>query len=324
LVKAGGIDFKDKNTPTPMTPVGKRACDQGTITVTLGSLPVVDSYPFLEAWVATGNGMCNAADRNSRSTTSGNTLNCTKIDLGDNGRNVPRPYATLDVPIKDALCGSDGKWTIFFLALTSQNAAEMAQSYGTVTFTLDTMPPDPPNGLHGGPGETQIEMKWNLPAGEKTQYSWLLVDTNPAPGGADVDGGDADAGTDVCHSNVMREGGDFDPNMVLPAGVFLTTEEQTQSSHTFNGDEDFFGSKLVSMTVVSGDRAGNPSKMSNIACVEVVPTSGFWDRYRNNGGTAEPGCACSAPGSRSGGMGLLAGLPSVALIGLLAVRRRRR
>jgi hypothetical protein len=95
------------------------------------------------------------------------------------------------------------------------------------------------------------------------------------------------------------------------------------SSATINGDD--LGSKLAAVGVIAVDLAGNASPVSNIACVKVVPTTGFWDKYKANGGKAESGCACSLPGAP---IDVAAGWPVGLVLGGLALRgvraRRRR
>lgn len=328
LIKTGGQEFTDKNTWAPITEVGKNACDQGTLTVTIGSLPIVDTYPFVEAWLGTGQGMCEKGDRNSRSATSGSSTNCTRIPLPNEGRMIPRPFATLDVPLSDEICANEGEKSLYFLAMKSQNSADNAMYYGVLKFTLDKTAPSAANNVRGGPGETQIKVEWNLP--ETTQWVWIFADTNATRSTPQEDAGDIDAGSSGsdCHSTFFREGGEIDPKLLsgatVPDGVLRTEEDRKVSSHTYSGLDEFFGRKLAAVAVVVGDRAKNPSKISNVLCVDVVKTVGFWDRYQNNGGTAEPGCACSAPGARSAGLGALAVLPMLGIVGVLAARQRRR
>ena len=78
--------------------------------------------------------------------------------------------------------------------------------------------------------------------------------------------------------------------------------------------------------VVAVDLAGNASPVSNITCISVVPTTGFWGVYKDSGGTVQPGCACSLPGQpRNNPLTVAAVWPvALALLGLVARTRRRR
>jgi hypothetical protein len=78
----------------------------------------------------------------------------------------------------------------------------------------------------------------------------------------------------------------------------------------------------AAIAVVAIDQAGNESLVSEIACVKVVPTEGFWDRYQSDPNAVDPGCPCTAMGPAQ----LESAWPialSLALCGLSARRRRR-
>jgi hypothetical protein len=65
------------------------------------------------------------------------------------------------------------------------------------------------------------------------------------------------------------------------------------------------------------------SPVSNIACLKVVPTSGFWDSYKTDGGEADAGCGCSVPGGAHGESRPWLSLLGAAL-GLIWLGSRRR
>src|SRR5262249_2424453 len=83
---------------------------------------------------------------------------------------------------------------------------------------------------------------------------------------------------------------------------------------------DLVGAKMASVAVTSVDLAGNESAFSNVVCVEVVPTTGFLDRYYKEGGEGVSGCPCSAMGPVQVQNALPIGL---AVLSLLRSRRKR-
>ena len=259
LLKAGDREFADNKTWSPITPIGDAACRAGTITVWIGALPSADSFPVVEAWLATGQGQCEKGDRKARSATSGSSNNCTQLPVESEGELIARPSATLEVPITE-LCKLTGEWAIYFLALDSPGGFESAKYYGVLKLTLDRTPPAPPENLRADVGEDTVEVSWDVP--ETAKRTWLLVDTNAQPTGA---------GDEKCSSEIIQDNGEFDPNALeaLPDGVFVVTEERGVSTHSFDRNEDFPGRDLVAVTVLASDPAGNPSRMSNKLCLEV-------------------------------------------------------
>jgi hypothetical protein len=80
--------------------------------------------------------------------------------------------------------------------------------------------------------------------------------------------------------------------------------------------------KNAAIAVVAVDLAQNESPLSVVACVHVAPTTSFWDRYREQGGTAATGCPCSAMGPAQVADAWPVGF-AVIMLGLSSHRRRR-
>jgi hypothetical protein len=100
----------------------------------------------------------------------------------------------------------------------------------------------------------------------------------------------------ACPSQFLIPGMAFDPDTgSLPKGVISKYIKEKASRATFSEDE--IGTKGGAVAVIAEDLGKNRSVLSNIACLKVVKTSGFWDNYRSGGGDAAQGCACSAPGA---------------------------
>lgn len=327
LVKAGGEEFDpiERNRP-----IGLAACIQGTIEVTLSGLPNSMQYPYLEVWYSTGAGNCQQGDRATRTAGS---QNCTKLTHErENEQLNSFSYFNTEVDIQP-VCrlnseqteGAEGPQTLYFLFLQSKGSAEQAMFYRAFTLRIDTHPPTPPKIVEAGSGQTDIPLKWELPV-SSTNF-WIAADySQGALVGDGTDAGvvDAGAGADNCQSNYLKQGERFDPD-ARPPGLYVRETGSISTEWSFDGSV-FQGAKRVPVVVVAQDLAGNLSPQSQVVCLTVTPTTGFWSRYKQGeGGDAEPGCACSAPGAPTRRRGLVLAAPAfVLLVGAYARRRIRR
>ncbi|HET8939461.1 MAG TPA: hypothetical protein VFN67_38710 [Polyangiales bacterium] len=326
LIKAGGKDFN----PQERTgrPIGLAACIEGSIEVTLSSLPNSAAYPYLEVWYSTGSGNCQMGDRATR--TSG-SQNCTKLEHSKESEQV-NSYRTFNTEIDiRPVCrlnaeqteGAEGPQTLYFLLLQSKGSAEQAQFYRAFTIKVDTHPPEPPKITLAGSGQTDIRLEWELPV-SSTNF-WVAADySNGALTGDDAGVSDASVGSSDCNSNYLHEGSKFEPD-ARPTGLYVRNTESISTSWSFDGAL-FKGVKRVPVVVVAEDLAGNLSRQSQVACITVEPTTGFWERYKaSDGGDAGPGCACSAPGAPTRrSTALLATPVALLLVGAFVRRRIRR
>jgi MYXO-CTERM domain-containing protein len=333
LVKAGKEDLPE--TMRRGRPIGLQACIDGTIEVTLSNLPNSAAIPFLEVWYATGLGMCNQGDRGSRNNDS---QECTRLYNSREGQRINSyPYFNAEVDIKpvcrlnsEQTSGVEGAQTLWFMLLRSENSAENADFYNAFTLTFDTTAPAAPEITTAGTGQTDIRLGWELPPGEMIKTFWVAADYSGGLLTSDSDAGVMDAGAvaaNGCSSNYLIPGQRFDPNS-KPAGLYVNETGSISTSWSFTA-ADFMGAKKVPAVVVAQDLAGNLSLQSKIACLTVTQTTGFWDRYKSpdgdGPGIAEPGCACSAPGTRSSTPGsMVAAVLALLFVGASARRRIRR
>jgi MYXO-CTERM domain-containing protein len=328
LVKAGGEEFSDQKRFG--TPLGLPACMEGTIEVTISGLPNSPQYPYLEVWYGTGMGQCNQADRATRVNSA---QNCTRLKTDRDGQQI-NSFTVLNAEVEippvcdlnaEKTTGSkQGPQTLWFLLLRSQGSAEAAMFYRAFTINIDTDAPDAPTKVTAGSGQTQIDVSWELPTTSITNF-WVAADFSE---GALVDDSDAGAGSSECPSNYLRQGKRFETD-VKPPGLLIRATNSIATALTFSAD-DFMGAKIVPVAVAAQDLAGNISVMSEVKCIKVTKTTGFWDRYKSpdgnsDGGLAEPGCACSTPGARPGRTGVVLAAPvALLLVGAYARRRIRR
>lgn len=319
ILEAGKREYEDRISNT--VPINAAACAQGTMRVQIQRLPPSSQYPYMEAWYGAGGGACQQGNRSTRPAGTGN---CVKLDIETGAEMImSRTFYDFEVNIQPVCSSGEGKRSIFFLALSGQNSNEDAAYYAELVFNVDLTAPAVVQNVASSPGETEIPLSWTPP--DTSQYFWVLVDINAGPGGNDDDAGS----NPLCNSSLIRAGAPFDPSAVgaldnLPDGVIYKYFQGRTSETTFNSD-DWGDSMLGAATVIAADKAFNPSVMSEVVCLNAVKTSGFWDRYRENGGTAEPGCACSVPGAgaRSRGLNVTTGLPVLGLLAFGFTRWRR-
>ena len=300
---------------------GDGANGDGTITVTLTNVPNAATYKFIEVWLATGDKQCNASDRSTRVPTE---KNCTKLVRPEGDQNTCTGLCqNIKVKLGPMCTDYEGPQQLYFLALKSNNSSEQADVWVSINnLNIDKTPPTPPSDVVGGSGETQIPLTWTR-SGEQRILYWVVTDENASEGGTD------DAGAEIqCSSSNLQAGAPFDPTgTVFPDGIATHNVGSSRGDTTFNGDE-FTPHTLVAAWVVARDHAGNFSNLSNTACLNVVHTTGFWDRYKTNGGDAESGCACTSIGSARSdshrGRAVLIELSALFAMAWLAARRRRR
>jgi hypothetical protein len=253
-------------------------------------------------------------------------------------RNRSTTIEMINIPLMD-LCNDAGNVTLWFLPVDTLGTNASVTPYGVFEVPIDTIPPNAPVNVKGGAGETQICITWKR-SDSNISRNWVIWDPKPiTPGLADAgDQGaagsaastedDAGTGTDdstsACSSSLMKAGAkDIDPDH-LPKGLYRKEIARNVESAELSGNE--IDSPRAAVAIIAQDLAGNRSALSNIACIEVVDTVGFWDSYKDNGGDADGGCTCSLPGARPtdarhAATGIFA---TLALLGLAVVRVRRK
>ncbi len=193
--------------------------------------------------------------------------------------------------------------TLWFLPVDAPMVGEAVSKFGTIPINIDGDPPEAPTSLTGGSGESLIRVTWKT--GERDLQEFIVyIDNAPTTGGGGsagasaTDGGSPDGGGSntsadgACGSNALTSGGS--PGE-LPASIRTRSIKEATATGIDLTPDDIAGDRAA-IAVATVDKAGNVSSLSNIACVSVVPTESFWDRYKANGGAAEGGCACRTGG----------------------------
>jgi hypothetical protein len=191
-------------------------------------------------------------------------------------------------------CSSDDVKTLWFLAVDDNNSTEdPGDGYASWELTLDFTPPRAPDDVKGGSGERQIPVSWDLPSGDDLDGFVVYIDNDPQ---GDTTGGQGDggsAGPADCASSLISEGMDARD---VPDEIELVRVNSSSATGPDLAPGDVVG-EVAAVSVSAVDKAGNESPLSNIACLYLVPTEGFWERYQANGGDVHSGCPCSAPGA---------------------------
>jgi MYXO-CTERM domain-containing protein len=287
------------------TPLGKQACDDNLeLHFRVEGLPTgFNSSRYLEYWKGTS---CSGTDR--KDADEGNDC----MTIGRIERTETQPYEEPRIRMAE-LCNQDGNVNIWFLPVDSLDTNEGVDVYGRWELMLDLDPPAAPNNVRSAPGETEIPIDWDL-GGANISRSYLLWDARPTTVANDADGG---TGDELCGSEHLNPGEEVDLDN-LPLQVRRKRVEGAVDHAEVSGEE--LGASIVAMGIVSVDLAENVSPLSNVACVRVVPTDGFWDAVEEEGNYAE-GCACSLPGARTSPLAIV---PVALALLVLRIRRKRR
>jgi hypothetical protein len=237
---------------------------------------------------------CNRTDRINE-----DVNRCTYVDtreVNEQTQDLRLELMARDL-VEDCASGTESMPTIWFLAVDNPMSAEdVGNSYGTYeALGIDLRAPDAPSSVVGGSGENQIPIDWDTDDTDIERFI-VFIDNDPTEnGGGAGSGGETDGGTGNtggCGSLVLQPNADPDE---LPSGIRRKEVDEPTATGVELSPDDIDG-MMAAVAVVAVDEAGNRSPLSNTACVKIVPTEGFWDRYEANGGQAQGGCPCSALG----------------------------
>ena len=295
-------------------PLGKRACDENLLLdfEITGFATGFSSQRYIEVWRGS---TCNQGSSRNEANDDDACVRLTYVDRIENSTEQ-----VVQVPMQD-LCEEDGNITLYFLPVDSLDTNDSITPYGVYELEIDIRPPNAASGVDSSAGETEIPISWD-PGDNNILKNWLVWDTSPLDeGDLDFDGGSDGLGFDGCGSGILIPGEDFDID-ALPTGIRRKEISGNISSYDLDGTS--LGARRVALGLISEDRAGNRSVMSNITCVTVVATDGFWDAYRGEGGEVEQGCTCSLPGTTSSGKLPLSLAPVALALVALRFRRKRR
>lgn len=285
-------------------PLGIKDCTPPTAILTFEVDNIPDGKRSLDVYFGSG---CNATDRDSTTTPK-----CTFVQMTEV---TSQQDLEVTVDAANLECGG-GDRTLWFLAVDSSQASEdVGTGYGSVVVPIDTAPPAAPSNVEGGAGEKQIPVSWDIGTGDPEKFI-VYIDDQATEGGEGADGGTSSDGK--CSSSRLIAGS---AARDIPKSVPTKVIEERTATGIDLDSKDIRGD-FAAVGVVAVDIAGNESALSELACVEVVPTEGFWERYEKQGGTADTGCAVHATPVGTSRDGAPAAL--VATLGLLAVVRMRR
>lgn len=316
LNNSGGLGvvlyIDQKTVDLRKNPLGKRACDENWQLAfeISGFATGQDTEPLVAIWYGDN---CNSEQK--RDLVEEN--DCKQIGTPQE-RETRNLEQTFTIPMEEFCDLTTANIDVYFLPVDSDRSSGTIDTYGVFRLVIDLDPPEPPTNVRSQPGETEIPIDWE-PNDSNIFQNWLVWDTVPV-GAEDLEGLDAGAiGESDCLSASLIPGQEFDLSSP-PPGIRQQAVSDVRS-YSLNGTT--LGADRVALGIISEDLAGNRSLVSNLTCVTVVPTDGFWDAYQNAGGDIEQGCACSLPGQRPR-PNRLAFVPLVLAVVLVALRSRRK
>lgn len=232
--------------------------------------------------------------------------------------------------IEDCSSNEESTPKIWLLAVKDpQGSEDVGTSYAQISnLHLDTRAPEAPTEVEGGSGEREIPVEWNTDDSDLERFI-ILIDPMPTmdpgagtAGSASPSEDDAGAPTGgggwngECGSSVLTPGADLSS---ISTRVKRKEVNEATATHADLSSADIDGT-AAAVAVVAVDKAGNESPVSELGCVYVVPTEGFWERYQQEPDAVGAGCPCRALGPAHAE----SGLPVMLALGWLARSARRR
>ncbi len=302
----------DGDAPEGLFYINAALCDKNAdVQVRLQNL---GSPGFLEVWRSSSEENCHAAAGRTVQA-GGKDPACTRIGepLQSPGSSPTVLLKAADLATQNKPCDQGGTQKVYFVPLenaTPEGAASgVSEGLGDpswVTFTVDVIPPSAPSNLSGEDGENRISVKWK-----------------------GTDNSDTADGATVYYdpSGISKADADCTSELLMAKKALESTEGLEASREAAGTTEssispDSLGLKTgeqIPVAVVSRDKAGNRSLLSEVICLRRIDTDGFIDRYDEAEGNGLEKCSMQAPGRAS-----FSGLGSLTFLALALVARRRR
>lgn len=232
----------------------------------------------------------------------------------------------VDVGLDDKLCTS-GQQTVrrlYFFPAAGSDITDSVDTFGCYDLTVDASPPAAPTDLNAPQGENVLTLTWETVTDQTIQSYVAFYDDRSDPEGTvdDFDAGAGDGNGD-CPSSVIVEGAILD-RLNLPTGIGSSSVTGQVASSVDIGTGGL-GSEVLPVAVAALDQAGNLGPLSEVTCMRIVETDGYWDAVEAAGAGDQAGCACGVGrgGDWAGASSAVAPI-GLALLGLSLRARRRR
>lgn len=298
-------------------PISQAECEANLpITLNVNNAPFTSGTRLVWAiWQGgTGTSGANCQTATNRRPTGGSTTAACRLSAWS-GSDITTTMPVITVRPQELFpqgCSETGDGTYVFYALAVSARVDdttdvAATNYFAFNVAIDFTAPSAPM-LSDAAGDRQIQLGWTNTTSETLAGANVYVDTSV-----------------TCdEESTVLIAGNVVPDSLEPALPLLLGSAPT--SRTLDGEAlglSIPGSALVAVTVL--DTARNESVFSNVACIERVTVSGFWDAYcaENMLSPAEcrarySGCTASPGHQRFGWLGL------VGVVGLLTTIARKR
>lgn len=254
-------------------------------------------------------------------------------------KNLVYTAATSSVCSTQALSSGQTMVSVFFIWVDGQsNAISSAPDF---PIAVKLIGPPAPTAVTASAGGGLLKVGWTAPAGEKDLAGYWIYTQNSAA--ASDASSTTDASTLVCDDGGLLDGGTDDSGDAIAIQVDAsctsvasdaavaacgTIDPKTATSQQMPGAvgggtvTGLVNGATYALAVGAYDSFGNVGDLSGVVCASPQETSGFWERYRAEGGTAGGGY-CDLDGVGLPGAPA-AGAFVFALAGLAALRRRKR
>ena len=252
-------------------------------------------------------------------------------------KNLTYTAADASVCTTQALTSGQTTVNVFFIWVDGQSTAISSATAYPIAVKL--LGPPAPTAVTASAGGGLLKVGWTPPSGEKDLAGYYIYAQS---GGASDAATTSDASTLVCDDGGILDGGTDDSGDAIAIQVdasctSVPASDAAASCGTVDpkastpqqvpgavGGGTFKGlsnGSTYSVAVAAYDSFGNIGDLSGVVCATPQDTTGFWERYRAEGGTAGGGCSLDGVG--------VPGAPAAAafafaLAGLAALRRRKR
>jgi hypothetical protein len=257
------------------------------------------SGTILDVWRVAGTVDCTTTESRVM-----DTRTCTPLSLmADQSINSTTMQKDMAVSLSELVdcSAASSTFNVWFLVANAMASVEPVTLSGSLQIQYDSDPPSAPTELSDAMGDTMALAQWTqATASDILEYA-VYADSSSVAG--------------TCAESLANT--QFVEGEPLPGGSLVELGRSSGNMLTF--DPSDFASEpgnTAAIVVVTFDRAGNPSAVSNIACASRVETTGFCDAY-----DCGNGCSASGPLQPSGGR---LGAFMMRIAAFTVARRRRR
>jgi hypothetical protein len=266
-------------------PINKRECEiNAEINLFIDKIPT--GFNSLDLWRGAN---CAAIESRTQNTRTCDNIPSAVVPLLGNQTQITAQKFTVQQLFDCSQTFNNSNQDIYFLASnTVPNLVDVGTNWGVLAIAVDNVPPLQVTGVVGSAGKSDIRVSWSL-----------LNDAAPFEYNVYID---PEAGVPLGQTCPPA-------NTTLVAGqpvpenaVRVATRPAPGTSTSFNGtNQGLVFDTQYPVAVTLQDKARNEGPVSELSCITMVRTQGFWDMYsqqaEQNGSSAQSGVGCSLAAS---------------------------